>query len=577
MAQDSAQTMRHIDFKTPGKKERPRVKNYYLVVIGIDHYKNGVPPLKNPVKDAGLVATTLTRKYLFEGDESAPDLKKTDPAERYADDQRFPVEIPVFKTNRTICLYNENASKRNISDTLTGIYDAIGPDDALLIYCAGHGHYDKMGKTFFFIPAGGNNNDLDTYLNIETLYKPYSDYLNDKKCRHFLLILDCCFSGTAALGFKKKSAQYFSRDILTSTWSDQPAADGYDGSCFAKALARVLDSNWHDYSSIDEDLLSERFNEIYEMDFDGEHSQNLLYDTLPLDIGEGKFIFELKEKEIPPIDVLSDMFIKHLNFFSQKAAFKTHYGAGGNKDCLLISTVCKNINIHKLQGKVLFSELHQRLVYEEKFKFEPRFGSITVHPDKTDLKPWEALAATLNIPVSASVNIKTECVNNICGRLMRDDKTRKMIEPLIIIWGCNFQSKEQSDGITLFSKELFSSISDFKANPDNKEKKFDRLVLMIADTRDGVHSFLTRENLAKEIGPLSLIIAAEPVSDLNDGVALDWYLNAQKAIRATNFLKLSMEEYYKNCSCYDIEDFILKVSGDLSVDKTKLQEILWYY
>ena len=90
----------------------------------------------------------------------------------------------------------------------------LGENDALLIYFAGHGYYDKLVKRGFWIPTEARE-DVDgepaeaDWLSNATLI----NYVDSMKARHVLIVSDSCFSGSLMRGgapdlSAKKNAYY---------------------------------------------------------------------------------------------------------------------------------------------------------------------------------------------------------------------------------------------------------------------------------------------------------------------------------------------------------------------------------
>ncbi len=95
--------------------------NNHLIVIGINQYQDSaIPTLRNARKDAEAVAQLLQERY------------------GYA---------------HCTPLYDQNASHESITEVLEHLPNRIQPEDNLLIYFAGHGHYNKTTKIGYLLPA----------------------------------------------------------------------------------------------------------------------------------------------------------------------------------------------------------------------------------------------------------------------------------------------------------------------------------------------------------------------------------------------------------------------------------------
>ncbi|HYH95596.1 caspase family protein, partial [Hyalangium sp.] len=130
------------------------------VVVGVNTYSHGVPPLHNAVRDATAVADTLEQ-------------------------QDFEV----------IRLLDSQASLEALSDLLSNHLPSLQPPlDRLLIYFAGHGlahTNDQHQLSGFLLPADARRDVPSSYWPMASL----REALRRLPCRHLLLILDCCFAG----------------------------------------------------------------------------------------------------------------------------------------------------------------------------------------------------------------------------------------------------------------------------------------------------------------------------------------------------------------------------------------------
>ena len=80
--------------------------------------------------------------------------------------------------------------------------ESIGPDDRVLIYYAGHGKLQtkiirdgtelKLG---YIVPYDAQKDKYSTYMEMETVV----DSCRDSPAKHVLIVLDCCYSGYAAM------------------------------------------------------------------------------------------------------------------------------------------------------------------------------------------------------------------------------------------------------------------------------------------------------------------------------------------------------------------------------------------
>ena len=220
------------------------LKKSYAVSIGINRYQYGIPPLRTAVNDAREIAHVLKTHH------------KYDAVMSYLD---------------------EHATGANLQKLFNHtLPDQIGPDDRLVFYFAGHGVAldSDEGPRGYLLPQDARQEDPDSFIQMHTLYKA----LNNLKCRHLLVILDSCFSGSfrwsATRHFvTKQPALYRERyerylqfpawQVITSASHDQKAADqlfedrrGYSKkhSPFANALIKALSTDVADrFGNINEE------------------------------------------------------------------------------------------------------------------------------------------------------------------------------------------------------------------------------------------------------------------------------------------------------------------------------------
>ena len=200
-------------------------------IIGINNYKNGISSLKTAVNDAKKLVETLREKHNYQVWE-------------YLDEVA------------TLSNFNQLLEKT--------LPEQVTENDRLLFYFAGHGVAlnDDDGPAGYLIPQDASQGDTDSYLPMTKLH----DALNKLPCRHFLGILDCCFSGafrwsstrdllaTPEVIHKERYDRFISDaawQIITSSASDQKALDNFkldterdevgNHSPFAAALLEALE------------------------------------------------------------------------------------------------------------------------------------------------------------------------------------------------------------------------------------------------------------------------------------------------------------------------------------------------
>lgn len=130
----------------------------YALLFATDKYENW-GDLVNPISDANTIATELKEKYKFE------------------------VEVAENFSQEEILLKIKEYSQRKFK-----------PQDQLLIFFAGHGHFDEAFGEGYVVASNSLDNDKakTTYISHSNL----RSYINNIPCEHILLIMDVCFGGT---------------------------------------------------------------------------------------------------------------------------------------------------------------------------------------------------------------------------------------------------------------------------------------------------------------------------------------------------------------------------------------------
>ncbi len=200
-------------------QDGPATKGHnYALVIGNNDYKGGLPPLKTAVADATEVAKLLKTRYRFED------------------------------ANVTLMV---NPTREAILSMLSKLREALGPDDRLLIYYAGHGQVEKATSEGFWQPVDARPKDDFTWISNGELRR----YLRGMSARHVLVVADSCFSGSLTRGapgqppaskdrFFAEIDGKFSRKVITSGGTE-PVADAGSGghSVFAYYFLKALREN----------------------------------------------------------------------------------------------------------------------------------------------------------------------------------------------------------------------------------------------------------------------------------------------------------------------------------------------
>lgn len=132
---------------------------YYALIIAVQDYDDpNITDLSQPVKDADKFYQIISHRYTF---------------------------------NEEDITYLKNPTKADIIGTLHGMRKVIREEDNLLIYYAGHGHWDEEMMTGYWLPSDASRDNPVNWLPNTDL----TNYLNVLKTKHTLLVADACFSG----------------------------------------------------------------------------------------------------------------------------------------------------------------------------------------------------------------------------------------------------------------------------------------------------------------------------------------------------------------------------------------------
>ena len=198
----------------------------YALFFAVNQYSDtGWQPLKNPVSDARAIARELEEMY------------------------GFATEV------------HENPDKKAILRVLEAWQQKRFPEDAqLLVFLSGHGAFSELQTKGFFVPKEGKASDPynETHLDLTTI----GNIVTKISCRHILLSIDACYSGTIdqEIAFRGKPAfgrpvpatGYDPRDplierqlrnksrLLLTSGGKERTPDGQEHSPFAGAFLRGL-------------------------------------------------------------------------------------------------------------------------------------------------------------------------------------------------------------------------------------------------------------------------------------------------------------------------------------------------
>jgi len=257
--------------QTGQKEEIPLYSKSYAVIIGIDQYKNFPYDLQlnYAVKDAKVVEKVIKKHFCF---------------------------------NKIYTLYNENATKENIINVLSGELTDTTELDSVFIFWSGHGYTEKTsigGYLGYLIPYDGTFEDNQLHKNISmTLIK--EDISKRIPAKHIFYVMDACYSGLLAakrgvpqksirdIDYLKEITKEKSRQVLTAGSANQQVLDGgpMGHSVFTGRFVELL-KNANDYITAHE--ISTFVKEKVFLDAKARgHKQTPAYGAL---FGSGDYVF----------------------------------------------------------------------------------------------------------------------------------------------------------------------------------------------------------------------------------------------------------------------------------------------
>ena len=180
----------HVGHRAPGVE----VGEDHLLVIGINKYADW-PELYNASRDA-------------------------------KDFQRLMMDDYGFKKDNVSDLFDEKATRKEIYSRLMNYVKNLDENDRLLLYFSGHGYYDSVLETGYWIPADAHTGADDEYLsNLEI-----TRMLQKMKAKNIFVIADACYSGQLLRDMQKENSGHYKSRIVLCSGKLKPVPDGVRGS-----------------------------------------------------------------------------------------------------------------------------------------------------------------------------------------------------------------------------------------------------------------------------------------------------------------------------------------------------------
>jgi uncharacterized caspase-like protein len=176
------------------------------VIIGIDTYEKGIPPLTTAANDAKKIAQLLQDEHQY---------------------------------HQVWTFLDDSATRSHLEELLQEtLPNTVQANDRLVFYFAGHGIAlpGEEGPQGYLIPQDAKLGDSTTYIRMTEV----EEALTQLSCRHCLVILDCCFAGAFRWAstrdiavvpesmYKKRYDRFITdpvRQVITSAAYDQKALD----------------------------------------------------------------------------------------------------------------------------------------------------------------------------------------------------------------------------------------------------------------------------------------------------------------------------------------------------------------
>ena len=186
---------------------------YFALVIGNNAYRH-LPRLETAVADARVVDSILRERYGFD----------------------------------TKLLLN--AGRQQIFQAISYYRQNLNQDDNLLVYYAGHGHFDRDADKAYWLPVDARREDSGNWVSADDI----TSNVKAIPARHVLIVSDSCYSGTIYRSqgisveevaerdrFLQKMQAGKSRTLMASGGNEPVADGGGDGhSVFARVFLTGL-------------------------------------------------------------------------------------------------------------------------------------------------------------------------------------------------------------------------------------------------------------------------------------------------------------------------------------------------
>lgn len=146
------------------------------------------------------------------------------------------------------CVCVEDSSKAAIKQTVERFLREREPDELVVLYLSGHGAYDREDGQLYYVTTD-TKADRIQQTALEASF--VTDQLEKCSARRKVLLLDCCFSGSAVQGFRSKGASQSATapvveaggvHVITASqhWEQAFTTDADQPSQFTRAIVEGL-------------------------------------------------------------------------------------------------------------------------------------------------------------------------------------------------------------------------------------------------------------------------------------------------------------------------------------------------
>ncbi len=184
-------------------------RQYQALIIGIDKYDDlRLQSLNNTISDGKRLEEVLVNHYSFD---------------------------------RENIIRISNPNRSEILDAFEVLSSRLTNKDNLLIFYAGHGMWKEKLEQGYWIPSDGKLDSKTNWISNSTI----RDYIKGFKCKHTLLIVDACFSGSIIMKHRGIGKSLLSMYNLPSRKAITSGVLEYvpDESVFLDYLIKGLEEN----------------------------------------------------------------------------------------------------------------------------------------------------------------------------------------------------------------------------------------------------------------------------------------------------------------------------------------------